>query len=64
MATDYDVGLEGDPKVKPVSNDEVMRVFVANLKKLRSLLLRAIELTPLKRSCPCASAMRNARIKV
>src|SRR5713226_3207194 len=64
LITDYDVGLEGDPKVKPVSNDEVMRVFDANLKKLRSLLLRAIELTPSKRSCPCGSAMRNARIKV
>ena len=64
LVTDYDVGLEGDPKVKPVSNDEVMRVFNANLKELRSLLLRAIELTPSKRSCPCGSAMRNARIKV
>ena len=62
LVTDYDVGLEGDPKVKPVSNDEVMRVFNANLEKLRSLLLKAIELTPAKRSCPCGNAMRNARI--
>ena len=64
LVTDYDVGLEGDPNVKPVSNDEVMRVFDANLKKLRSLLLKSIELTPSKRSCPCGRAMRNARIKV
>ena len=64
LVTDYDVGLEGDPEVKPVSNDEVMRVFDANLTKLRSLLLRAIELTPSKRSCPCRSALRNAKIKV
>jgi 5'-methylthioadenosine phosphorylase len=64
LVTDYDVGLEGDPGVKPVSNDEVMRVFNANLTKLRSLLLKAIELTPPKRSCPCGSAMRNARIEV
>jgi 5'-methylthioadenosine phosphorylase len=64
LVTDYDVGLEGDPKVKPVSNDEVMRVFNANIKKLRSLLLKAIELTPPKRSCSCGTAMRNARIKV
>jgi len=62
LVTDYDVGLEGDPKVKPVSNDEVMRVFNANLEKLRSLLLKAIELTPSKRSCKCGTAMRNARI--
>jgi 5'-methylthioadenosine phosphorylase len=62
LVTDYDVGLEGDPKVKPVSNDEVMRVFNANLQTLRSLLLKAIALTPEKRSCPCGNAMRNARI--
>jgi len=62
LVTDYDVGLEGDPEVKPVSNDEVMRVFNANLEKLRTLLLKAIELTPSKRSCSCGSAMRNARI--
>ncbi len=62
LVTDYDVGLEGDVNVKPVSNDEVMRVFNANLKKLRELLLKAIELTPSKRSCDCGSAMRNARI--
>ncbi|HUI01570.1 MAG TPA: S-methyl-5'-thioadenosine phosphorylase [Nitrososphaerales archaeon] len=63
LVTDYDVGLEGDPKVEPVSNDEVMKVFSANLTKLRSLLLKAIEATPAKRSCSCASAMANARIK-
>jgi len=39
-----------------------MRVFNANLEKLRSLLLKAIELTPAKRSCDCAKSMRNARI--
>ncbi|MDG7022083.1 MAG: S-methyl-5'-thioadenosine phosphorylase [Nitrososphaerota archaeon] len=62
LVTDYDVGVEGDPDVKPVSNDEVMRVFNANLEKLRTLLLKAIELTPAKRSCDCGSAMKNARI--
>ncbi|MDA4116613.1 MAG: S-methyl-5'-thioadenosine phosphorylase [Thaumarchaeota archaeon] len=62
LVTDYDVGVEWDPKIKPVSNDEVMRVFNENLDKLRSLLLKAIELTPEKRSCDCGTAMRNARI--
>lgn len=63
LVTDYDVGVEGDPNVEPVSNDEVMRVFEANLGKLRTLLLKAIELTPSKRSCDCGSAMKNARIR-
>ncbi len=62
LVTDYDVGLEGDPEVEPVSNDEVMRVFNANLEKLRSLLLKAIEMTPSKRTCPCGSAMKHAMI--
>jgi 5'-methylthioadenosine phosphorylase len=62
LVTDYDVGLEGDPHVEPVSNDEVLRVFNANLERLRDLLLKAIELTPSRRSCPCGHAMKNARI--
>lgn len=62
LVTDYDVGLEGDPKVEAVTNDEVMRVFNANLEKLRKLLLRAIELAPIRRTCGCGSAMKNARI--
>jgi len=62
MVTDYDSGLEGDPNAKPVDNDEVMRVFNANLGKLRSILLKAIELVPAKRTCDCGSALKNARI--
>jgi 5'-methylthioadenosine phosphorylase len=62
VVTDYDSGLEGDPNVKPVDNDEVIRVFNSNLETLRSLLLRAIELIPAERTCSCGSALRNARI--
>ncbi|MGH9920472.1 MAG: S-methyl-5'-thioadenosine phosphorylase [Nitrososphaerales archaeon] len=62
MVTDYDSGLEGDPNVKPVDNDEVMRVFNANLGKLRSILLRAVELVPERRGCGCGTALKNARI--
>lgn len=62
LVTDYDSGVEGDPNVKPVDNDEVIRVFNANLDKLRSLLLKAIELVPSKRDCSCGTALRNARI--
>jgi 5'-methylthioadenosine phosphorylase len=62
LITDYDSGVEGDPKVKPVDNDEVILVFNANLGRLRSLLIKAIELTPSNRSCNCGNALRNARI--
>lgn len=62
LVTDYDSGVEGDPNAKSVDNDEVIRVFNANLDRLRTLLLKAIELTPSKRTCDCGSALKNARI--
>jgi len=62
LVTDYDVGVEGDPKVKAVSNDEVMRVFDKNLGRLRELLMKTIELTPAERSCSCGKALASARV--
>ncbi len=62
LVTDYDVGVEGDPEVKPVSNDEVIRVFNENLDRLRGLLLKAIELTPARRGCGCGSALAHAKV--
>src|SRR5204862_1114987 len=42
LITDYDVGLEGDPDVPPVSHEAVVRVFGQNNDKLRKLLFAAI----------------------
>jgi 5'-methylthioadenosine phosphorylase len=50
LVTDYDVGIEG---VAPVEHTEVMRVFEANLGKLRDALLRAIPAIPGERGCAC-----------
>jgi len=62
LVTDYDVGVEGDPKVKAVSHEEVMRVFDKNLGRLRELLMKTIELVPVERSCSCGSALASARL--
>lgn len=62
LVTDYDVGLEGDPNVSPVSNEEVIRVFNANISKLRTLMAEMIKRTPEKRSCKCGRSMRGARV--
>jgi 5'-methylthioadenosine phosphorylase len=62
LITDYDSGLEGHPDVKPVSVDDVERLFAANIPRLRELILGMIPLIPSERDCPCATAMKGAVI--
>jgi len=62
LITDYDVGVEGDPTAQPVTAEEVVRIFRANLDRLRELLLRVIPAIPRERDCPCATALRAARV--
>jgi 5'-methylthioadenosine phosphorylase len=62
LVTDYDVGLEGDPKIRPVSHDEVIRVFNRNLANLRNLISEIIRHTPARRGCECGNALRHARL--
>jgi len=61
LITDYDVGVEGDPRARPVSAEEVLRTFQANLDRLRELILGIIAATPRERTCPCGSALAGAR---
>jgi 5'-methylthioadenosine phosphorylase len=62
LATDYDVGLEGDPSVKPVSHEEVIKVFNENMGKLRELIVEIVKRLPSERTCDCGTALRNARM--
>ena len=52
VVTDYDAGIDG---VTPVSYDEVMRVFEANIDRLRTILVRALDAIPAEPACDCAS---------
>ena len=61
LVTDYDSGLEGDRKVKPVSHEEVIRIFNENIENLRSLVTEMVKAIPEKRSCSCGSALKGAR---
>jgi 5'-methylthioadenosine phosphorylase len=64
LVTDYDVGLEGIPGVKPVSHEEVIKVFNRSLDILRTLILEMVRLVPEKRSsCRCGDALEGARLK-
>ena len=58
LVTDYDVGIEG---VEPVEHAEVLRVFEANLERLRAVLLDAVTATPVDRSCQCEHSTGGVR---
>jgi 5'-methylthioadenosine phosphorylase len=60
LITDYDVGLEGHPEVKPVTIGEVERVFKENNEKVRGLLFKAISKIPERRDCICSHALKDA----
>jgi 5'-methylthioadenosine phosphorylase len=53
VVTDYDSGLEGSPQIQPVSHEEVLRVFAANVDRLRALLLALVASIPDRPGCEC-----------
>ena len=60
LVTDYDVGLDGRPEVKPVSADTAFAVFRENLDRLRALLFRAVPKIGPQPDDACASALDHA----
>jgi 5'-methylthioadenosine phosphorylase len=62
LATDYDVGVEGE--IEAVTHEEVIRVFEANIGRLRELLMAIIGKIPDERTCECATALAHARFEV
>jgi 5'-methylthioadenosine phosphorylase len=46
LITDYDVGLEGEPGIRPVTMDEVFATLERNADVVRKVLFRAIEALP------------------
>ncbi len=63
LITDYDVGVEGDPGVEPVTQAAVLQVMQANNENLRRLVLAMIEGLPRARTCSCATALAHARVE-
>lgn len=55
LITDFDAGLEGNPDVKPVTHDEVLKVFNSNVDRVKQLLYKVIENLPpeAERTCGC-----------
>jgi 5'-methylthioadenosine phosphorylase len=61
LITDYDVGLEGQEGIKPVSHEEVIRVFTANNERVKEAIFKIIAAIPAARGCSCGSALAGAR---
>jgi 5'-methylthioadenosine phosphorylase len=61
LITDYDVGLEGQAGVEPVSHAEVMKVFASNNERVKAAIFKIIEAIPAERTCGCGQALTGAR---
>jgi len=49
-------GIEGVDGIEPVTHAEVLRVFEANIARLREVLAIAVAQVPAERACACAGA--------
>lgn len=56
LVTDYDAGLEGSEGMSPVTHEEVLRVFAANLERVRRILSGLVSELPTSPGCACAGA--------
>jgi len=62
LVTDYDTGLKNDPNIKPVSTEEVIRVFKENSEKLKTIIKSVVKKIPEERNCICSKALDGAKI--
>lgn len=53
LITDYDAGLEGRDDIKPVTAEEVTKVFMEHNELLKRLMAKIIEAVPADRHCSC-----------
>jgi len=60
LVTDYDVGLKGRADIKPVTTQEVIRIFKKNNQKVKVLILEMIKNIPTQRKCKCSYYLKEA----
>jgi 5'-methylthioadenosine phosphorylase len=62
IITDYDAGLIGKT-IRPVSTEEVIRIFSQNIEKVKNIILDIIEKIPKNYQCKqCHEALKGAKI--
>ncbi len=62
LVTDYDVGIVAEGGAEPVSAAEIINVLNANNERVKKLILEMIRRMPDTRDCPCATALKYARL--
>jgi len=62
LITDYDVGVVAEGGAEPVSASEVVHVLAANNERVKKMILEMIARMPDTRDCPCANALKYARL--
>jgi 5'-methylthioadenosine phosphorylase len=60
LVTDYDAGLEGREDIKPVTNEQVSRIFGENVAKAKTIIHGMVRSMPRERSCSCPSSLDGA----
>lgn len=61
LVTDTDAGVEGG---EGVTQEEVFRVFSANVARLRKLIISTIEILPAERACPCSHSLDGLKLPI
>lgn len=62
FVTDYDSGVVLSNKIKPVSAQEVVKVFGQNVGQARKLILEMIKSWPETHGCSCQKSLEEARV--
>lgn len=60
LITDYDAGLIGQKGIKPVSMEEVVKVFQGNNDRVKKLIFEIVRRLPDTRVCGCHTALKEA----
>jgi 5'-methylthioadenosine phosphorylase len=64
IVTDYDAGLAGNSKIKPVSHAEVMEIFSQNIGNVKALINDIVREMPDSRECNCSRSLEGASVSV
>jgi 5'-methylthioadenosine phosphorylase len=62
LITDYDVGLEGEEGIEPVTHEGVIKVFTENNERVKQVIHEMVQRMPKERTCHCGTALQGARL--
>ncbi len=62
LITDYDVGIVAAGGAEPVNAAEIINVLSANNERVKNVILEMVKRMPDTRDCPCATALKHARL--